>query len=793
MANSKDELGRVENLMEAAKFIEALKILNQFDEIEKLSPHERLSLYILKSRCLNRLGQPEIALKLTKEVYKESQRIGDPNKIFDLLIEMAKASAELSRADEFLNLITELESQIKKINQKPSKDFKRRSASLLLMRSLNQIRRMEYNKALEYAEQKLKLDEELGNKHEIARAFFIIGLLFYNKSELDQALDYLQKSLELEGTGVTDNKHSCLVMIGLLYGFKGEFEKSLEYARGSLSLAEELNSKTCLASSFVILGNVYRYMGDLSLAQENLEKSISILEDSGEDFSLFGIYHSALATMIEVAVDKGDLGLAQQYLEHLKVLKNSGKLKSVFIYTAYKLTKALVMKRSPIVRQRDIAEETLKHILEEQEQFEIRMYALLYLIDCLLIKLENTGDLKIYDEIQTYISALLDLSEKSNSYSLLAETLLLQGKLALLVLDTAGAQQYLTKAQNIAEKYGFERLALHTSTEHDNLLKSMSMWEQLKESHAPLAERLKLSRFNEELGRMIRKQAVKPKKLQAEMPVLLAVMTQDGDILLFSPFTADMTIDNARFSEFLASCNTYCDQIFSEAFDRVKFGQYTVLINAVDEFSICYMFQGQTYSAKQKLTHFSELIGKDLNIIEILKTADKKSEIIKANENPDLEQLITEAFLSDPKAFQLPFKAYVGDEPFIFASYAHTDKLQVYPIIDYLDKNKVNIWYDEGIPASENWKKSIVENIERCGAFLVFITPHIIDSEYVRKEISFALRKKKPFFSVYLKETRLPSELEFEIADIQSVMKYLMPEPEFYNKLKETLYPVLGR
>ena len=94
MANSKDELGRVESLMEAANFREALQIINQFDEIEKLSPHERISWHILKSRCLNRLGQHEYALKLTEEVYKESQRLGDPFQILDILIEMAEAFYE---------------------------------------------------------------------------------------------------------------------------------------------------------------------------------------------------------------------------------------------------------------------------------------------------------------------------------------------------------------------------------------------------------------------------------------------------------------------------------------------------------------------------------------------------------------------------------------------------------------------------------------------------------------------------------------------------------------------------
>lgn len=143
MSNSKDELGRVERLMEAAKFREALQIINQFDEIEKLSPHERLSWHILKSRCLNRLGQFEYTIKLTEEVHKESQKLGDPSQIFDLLIEMAEALARLYIFDKFSNVITELESQFEKINQRSSKDFKRRLASLLLMRSLNHGGRME--------------------------------------------------------------------------------------------------------------------------------------------------------------------------------------------------------------------------------------------------------------------------------------------------------------------------------------------------------------------------------------------------------------------------------------------------------------------------------------------------------------------------------------------------------------------------------------------------------------------------------------------------------------------------
>ncbi len=141
---------------------------------------------------------------------------------------------------------------------------------------------------------------------------------------------------------------------------------------------------------------------------------------------------------------------------------------------------------------------------------------------------------------------------------------------------------------------------------------------------------------------------------------------------------------------------------------------------------------------------------------------------------------------------RVPFKAYKGDEPFVFVSHSNNDKLQVYPIIDYLDKLNFNIWYDAGISVSQEMMKSIMQNINKCTVFLVFITPNIIDSKFVRREISYAIKKDKPFYLVYLKDTKLPDELDFEISGIQSMKKYTMPDSEFYDTLKEVLSSVLS-
>jgi hypothetical protein len=253
-----------------------------------------------------------------------------------------------------------------------------------------------------------------------------------------------------------------------------------------------------------------------------------------------------------------------------------------------------------------------------------------------------------------------------------------------------------------------------------------------------------------------------------------------------------MTIDEARMGDIISSFSNNVDQVFSETLDRIKIGEYMVMINPIESFSICYVFRGQSYNAGQKLNNFVESLKENKELMKSLNISVRTGQQVKINENPDLEELITNSFMADPSKFQLPFKAYKGEEPFIFVSYAHSDKLQVYPIMDYLNKSGFNVWYDEGISVSEDWKESIVANIEKCSAFLVFITPHIIDSKYVRKEISYALDIDKTFYAVYLKDTKLPGALKFEISGIQSMKKYTMPDSEFYSKIKEVLSPVLS-
>ncbi|MFW9785303.1 MAG: toll/interleukin-1 receptor domain-containing protein, partial [Candidatus Heimdallarchaeota archaeon] len=546
------------------------------------------------------------------------------------------------------------------------------------------------------------------------------------------------------------------------------------------------NNKLIMSDVYNSLTFCYKMKGELNRALECIEQAMALTNELGT----YNPYNNHF--LVQIFIDKGNLEQAQISLLEFEQLNS--QYKSRFINSMYLLDKALLLKTSPRALNRGKAEEILKQLLEDGNlYYDINLEVLLNLCELLLTDLKVTNETEILEEIKPLIIQLLDFSEKSLSFWVFGETCLLQAKLALIELNLEEARRLMTKGQQIAEKYGLIQLAIKISNEHDQMLKKLELWEKIKASKAPLAERIELSRLNEQMEGMVKSRIDKIPKLVAEQPVLLTIMSRQGSILLSNPFTADVKIDSTFFSEFLSSCNTFCDQVLSESFDRVKFGQHTVLITAIDSFSVCYMFQGQTYSARQKLLHFSDAIRKEPEIMNKLKDANSKNIEINVNETASLEESIYESFLSDSEQFQMPFRAYEGDESFIFVSYSHTDRLQVYPIIDYLNKTGINVWYDEGIHVSEDWKNIIADNLERCSAFLIFITPHIIDSVTVNKEISFALKKQKPFFSIYLKETQLPSKLEFEIGDIQHMKKYLMSETEFYNKLNSLFGRVLKK
>ncbi|MBT3637891.1 MAG: SUMF1/EgtB/PvdO family nonheme iron enzyme [Opitutae bacterium] len=140
-----------------------------------------------------------------------------------------------------------------------------------------------------------------------------------------------------------------------------------------------------------------------------------------------------------------------------------------------------------------------------------------------------------------------------------------------------------------------------------------------------------------------------------------------------------------------------------------------------------------------------------------------------------------------------PFEAYEGDEPYVFISYAHKDSSQVFEEIGALKDAGYNIWYDEGIEASNEWPEEIANAVIGCSVFLVFISPRSTSSVNCRNEINLALNEDKPFLAVHLEESSLPPGLRLRMGDLQAILQYKLPLDRYQKKVRDALDQLLGK
>ena len=128
-------------------------------------------------------------------------------------------------------------------------------------------------------------------------------------------------------------------------------------------------------------------------------------------------------------------------------------------------------------------------------------------------------------------------------------------------------------------------------------------------------------------------------------------------------------------------------------------------------------------------------------------------------------------------------RPYEGTLPYLFVSYAHKNDAAVLEIISTLQSRGFRVWYDEGIEAGSEWPESIASHLERAQLVLAFLSPAYLRSDNCRKEMHYALTKRKPVINVYLEPTELSPGMEMQIGSIFALMRHNMSDEEFYGKL----------
>ncbi|MFX0029476.1 MAG: tetratricopeptide repeat protein [Candidatus Hermodarchaeota archaeon] len=641
----------LENVLETireGKFNKASQKLRNFEKQKQISMQETAYFHLM--RCY---------LFLTQGLYRDAANLAEQTyiKTIDLEIDFLTVDILLFRAHALLEtrenfekakeLIIQGEEFLKTLVDEPEINRKRREAYIHYLKGMcsDPLRTLtgDANTALMHYKLSLSLRESLGDIYDVCYTLINIAwFVFLQKCEITLALSYVESAM----LNLKDTRYKYLICWALLtkasiFHLKGEVSQSIPIYKQSLALSRMFDHKLITSAILNNMAEALRMNGDLEQALEFSKESVRISTEIGDLKRLA----SKLDFLIQILIERGELEKVQLYFNKLEQLNK--KLNGRSINEIYLLNKALLLNKSSRISNHGKAEEILKQILEDEHvKWEIRLRVLLTLSEIFITEVKFTGNIEVLKEVESLISQLFEIAEKSHSYWIWGETFLLQAKMALISLKLNDARRLLTQGQKTAEKYGLNLLARKISNEHDVLLKQLDVWEKLKGSKAPLSERLELARLNNQMKIMIQKRVIEPPEIEDEEPVLLLIVSEGGKPIFSRSFIEDQAFEDHLIGGFLSAFNSFSDEIFSKGLDRASFGEYTLFMNSASPFLVCYLFKGQSYSAQRKLNYFLEKITNDNEIWQNFEKFFKLNQEIQPKDIPSLEPLITEVFIN---------------------------------------------------------------------------------------------------------------------------------------------------
>lgn len=582
---------------------EALEIITNLEESESQSPEAQLRCQVAKGMFNFFLGNFGETINIGENAYKEGKKQNKPLLAVDALFVAYMGYYMLNRSWEvrsYVNLCKEL---LESAMHQPQSEIEKSQVHFCLINGM------------------------------------VKGLY----GELDTAIDSYRKAVEIsENSELLYYARSIgLAELGRALMIKGEYDLALNSHKNAL---EYLKGNSILmrmqkAGNYHDIGYINLLQGDLGASMELNEKSLDIVLKSSDTPMLYVGYNYAVLIKIHLLLNS--IEKAKDYLQ--KFQKYNEKLPHPTNIGMYHLAKAQILKISTRIQDWTEAMNIFKGLISKNT---LILFVIPELCDLYLRELQITNDPKILEECQPLIEKLLNITQNSNIY-FNAWARLLQGKIALLQMNLGDARRYLTQAQDTAEKYGLQLLAQEISVEHDKLLEQLGEWEKFKNRNIPYTERVNKASLEQTMEGVLGRRGVKPPKLESEKPLLLSIITEGGVLLFSYAFTEDWERDNEIFGSFLTAFSSFSDEYFSEGLDRAKFGKYTVLINSIKNFSICFLFTGQSYQAKQKLTRFVDHLKENTNIQDALDKFQETSQVLELPKFPFLKSLISEIFIKN--------------------------------------------------------------------------------------------------------------------------------------------------
>ncbi|MCD4796122.1 MAG: tetratricopeptide repeat protein [Candidatus Cloacimonetes bacterium] len=236
-----------------------------------------------------------------------------------------------------------------------------------------------YDKALSHFLLSLQIERELCNDNGIAKSLNNLGNFYYDMGNYNKALEYYHQSLDIkENIGNKKDIANVLNNIGVIQAERGNYNSSLEYYRKSLEIEKELGNINGIASSLNNIGLIHANLEDYKKALDYFQRSLNLTMETGDKCGIANTFiNIGNLNLKQKKYDKAYANL-NQGLQLAKEIKASGIILDGYLllseyYSNIKNYKKALTNYRLYIKEKDriFNEDNNRQIVELQTKYDL--------------------------------------------------------------------------------------------------------------------------------------------------------------------------------------------------------------------------------------------------------------------------------------------------------------------------------------------------------------------------------------------------------------------------------------
>ncbi len=570
------EYSHTQSLIDEGKIRDAEKIL--------LASIPTTETYIQLSRIYMELNEVSIANRFIKQTLNSN-----PDQYQYYCAKIYEIEISFKQYEDTLTALDILEREICLIDLDR---YKRERLLFDLYRNkiLNNLHNGKYSETIELINKIEQITRIIDDNYYYSIYYHYSGLLNDYQGNLILAYENYVYSIRYSRDKYLNRYSATLHNLAIISTLRGFYQEAINYCDQEIELLRSIENIFYINLAISEKGWIYFLMNNYKKSMELFFIAYNYFSDQSDIFILTKI----ISRIIILYSTDNNITMAGEYLDILRsyVINN----KSIRIHLNYIFAEAIYLKATKRLRNIAKAMNKLKEIITNYDlDTGIYIYSLDTLCDLLIMEYQLSYDDEILEEISYYCDKLEEFAVDHGSITIFVKYKIIMAKFVILQNNFEEAENLLHNAIVNAENYNLKHLSLQISDELERIQTKL----------------VSKNILDDKITEMIYSNIDRDNNSTA----IFVIDQSNGELIYALDINLNKDFDNQHLTNFINAIIKFGEDALNLpiAVNSVNYDDMSLLIDASMQYTIVYVFTGQTYLARRKLDKLRLLINKNIN------------------------------------------------------------------------------------------------------------------------------------------------------------------------------------